>query len=214
MEACEFTGWTEHNVSDPGITLIELFAWMTEMTIYRLNRLPEKIHLALLDLLGLGLDPPEAASADIRFRLKREASQPVEIRAFTTEVATPRTPEADPVIFQTQRDFSIPALKPVAYIVEHAGRLERVNVDDAGVANPLGPLQQPFGTPRDLALYLGFEQDLTRLIVSVDARCAEAHGTGINPDDPPLHWYVSQGNDAWLQVAEVIADTTGGFNYA
>ena len=21
--------WTEHNVSDPGITLIELFAWMT-----------------------------------------------------------------------------------------------------------------------------------------------------------------------------------------
>ena len=27
--------WTEHNVSDPGITLIELFAWMTEMTIYR-----------------------------------------------------------------------------------------------------------------------------------------------------------------------------------
>ena len=33
MEACEFTGWTEHNVSDPGITLIELFAWMTELTI-------------------------------------------------------------------------------------------------------------------------------------------------------------------------------------
>jgi len=213
MDACDLTGWTEHNVSDPGITLIELFAWMTEMTIYRLNRLPEKIHLALLDLLGLGLDPPEAASADIRFRLKREASQPVEIRAFTTEVATPRTPEADPVIFQTQRDFSIPALKPVAYIVEHAGRLERVNVDDAGVANPLGPLQQPFGTPRDLALYLGFEQDLTRLIVRVDAQCAEAHGTGVNPDDPPLHWYVSQGNDAWRD-AEVIADTTGGFNCA
>ena len=30
--------WNEHNVSDPGITLIELFAWMTESTIYRLNR--------------------------------------------------------------------------------------------------------------------------------------------------------------------------------
>jgi hypothetical protein len=32
--------WTEHNVSDPGITLIELVAWMTEMTISRLARVP------------------------------------------------------------------------------------------------------------------------------------------------------------------------------
>ena len=48
--------WTEHNVSDPGITLIELFAWMTEMTIYRLNRVPDKLHVALLDLLGIRLD--------------------------------------------------------------------------------------------------------------------------------------------------------------
>ena len=37
--------WTEHNVSDPGVTLIELFAWMTEMTIYRLNRVPDKLHV-------------------------------------------------------------------------------------------------------------------------------------------------------------------------
>ncbi len=44
--------WTEHNVSDPGITLIELFAWMTEMTIYRLNRVPDKLHVSLLELLG------------------------------------------------------------------------------------------------------------------------------------------------------------------
>ena len=53
--------WTEHNVSDPGITLIELFAWMTEMTIYRLNRVPDKLHVALLDLLGIRLDGPTAA---------------------------------------------------------------------------------------------------------------------------------------------------------
>ena len=50
--------WTDHNVSDPGITLIELFAWMTETLVYRLNRVPDKIHVALLDLLGIALDPP------------------------------------------------------------------------------------------------------------------------------------------------------------
>src|SRR6516162_7815029 len=128
MDACDLTGWTEHNVSDPGITLIELFAWMTEMTIYRLNRLPEKIHLALLDLLGLGLDPPEAASVDVWFRLKQEATEDIRIPAFDTEVATPRTPEAGPVIFQVQDDFTIPALQPVAYVVEHGGKLESVSV--------------------------------------------------------------------------------------
>ena len=32
--------WTDHNVSDPGVTLIELFAWMTDQVLYRLNRVP------------------------------------------------------------------------------------------------------------------------------------------------------------------------------
>ena len=32
--------WTDHNVSDPGVTLIELFAWMTDQLVYRLNRVP------------------------------------------------------------------------------------------------------------------------------------------------------------------------------
>src|SRR4051794_2404263 len=30
--------WTNHNVSDPGVTLIETFAWMTDLLLYRLNR--------------------------------------------------------------------------------------------------------------------------------------------------------------------------------
>ena len=33
--------WTDHNVSDPGVTLIEPFAWMTDQMLYRLNRVPE-----------------------------------------------------------------------------------------------------------------------------------------------------------------------------
>src|SRR5918998_1506654 len=66
--------WTEHNVSDPGITLIELFAWMTEMTIYRLNRVPDKLHVSLLELLGIRLDGPSAAQTSLRFRLAERAA--------------------------------------------------------------------------------------------------------------------------------------------
>ena len=69
--------WTEHNVSDPGITLIELFAWMTEMTIYRLNRVPDKLHVALLDLLGIRLDGPSAATTSLRFRLADKPIEPI-----------------------------------------------------------------------------------------------------------------------------------------
>ena len=51
--------WSEHNVSDPGITLVELFAWMTEMLIYRVNRIPDKLHVALLELLGMKSRAPQ-----------------------------------------------------------------------------------------------------------------------------------------------------------
>ena len=34
--------WTDHNVSDPGVTLIEAFAWMADQLLYRLNRVPDR----------------------------------------------------------------------------------------------------------------------------------------------------------------------------
>ena len=53
--------WTNHNPSDPGITLIELAAWMTDLLIYRLNQVPDKNYVAFLNLLGIKLRPPRAA---------------------------------------------------------------------------------------------------------------------------------------------------------
>ncbi len=44
--------WTHHNPADPGITLIELFAWLTEMLIYRVNRLSEEHVRTFLRLLN------------------------------------------------------------------------------------------------------------------------------------------------------------------
>ena len=53
--------WTDYNVSDPGVTLIELFAWMTEMITYRLNLVPEKNYIRFMDLLGVQLQPANSA---------------------------------------------------------------------------------------------------------------------------------------------------------
>src|SRR5882757_8974935 len=61
--------WTNHNVSDPGVALIELFAWMSEMIIFRLNQTPDKLYTQFLNLLGVRPYPAQAATVDLTFWL-------------------------------------------------------------------------------------------------------------------------------------------------
>jgi predicted phage baseplate assembly protein len=204
--------WTEHNVSDPGITLIELFAWMTEMLIYRVNRVPDKLHVALLELLGVQLHGPTAARTHVRFRLAAPPEQEVDIPAGTTEVGTLRTAAEESIVFQVSESFTIPPLRPSAYVVERGGQYKTISVAD-GMARPQGPDRLPFASPPQVgdALYLGFEEDIAHLLVSIQIDGSMARGAGVNPDDPPLIWEVSQAGGAWGR-AEVLIDDTGGFN--
>ena len=61
--------WTDHNVSDPGITLVELFAWLTEQYLFRLNQVPDKNFITFLDLIGVRLQPAQPAKGDVTFTL-------------------------------------------------------------------------------------------------------------------------------------------------
>jgi len=207
--------WSEHNVSDPGITLIELFAWMTDMLVYRLNRVPDKLHVALLELLGVTLAPPAPASTEVRLRLAAAAVEPVRVPAWDTEVGTIRTPREESIVFQTSADFTIPALKPKAYLIEHDGAAREIPVG-SGVARPRGGDQAPFAAPPvpGDALYLGFDHSLSRLVIGVSVECSQARGAGVDPEDPPLRWEYSTGEGVlgWRE-ATVLADHTGGFNY-
>ncbi len=47
-----YPAWTDHNPTDPGIALIELFAWFTEMLLYRINRVPPQNIETFLKLLN------------------------------------------------------------------------------------------------------------------------------------------------------------------
>jgi len=58
--------WTNHNPSDPGITLVELFAWLCEMIIYRIDQVPEENYLRFINLLGIQLKDGEELSSGIR----------------------------------------------------------------------------------------------------------------------------------------------------
>jgi hypothetical protein len=53
--------WTHARAGDPGRTLLELFAWLGEALLYRVNLVPEKQRLAFLRLLGVEPRPAQAA---------------------------------------------------------------------------------------------------------------------------------------------------------
>ena len=53
--------WTNFNKSDPGITLIEVFAFLAENLLYRSNLIPERNRLKFLNLLGIPLSPGSPA---------------------------------------------------------------------------------------------------------------------------------------------------------
>ena len=197
---------------DPGITLTELFAWMTGLGVERLARLPDKLHLALLDMLGIELRAPAAARADVRLRLSAPAQRPVNIRAGT-EIGTMRSATEAAIVFNVDEDFAIPPARPSAYAIERAGTVREIGVAD-GVAYPHGPDRIPFAQPPVVgdALYLGFDESIARLLVQVSIGASMARGAGVRPEDPPLRWEASQGEGAWAEV-EVLADRTGGFNY-
>lgn len=93
-------GWTDHNPSDPGIALIELFAWLTEMTLYRVNRIPERNYRTFLTLLdGRPRDTATMSlDEDIRATLQdlRERWRAVTADDYEYLVATqwPESPQA------------------------------------------------------------------------------------------------------------------------
>src|SRR6266487_6436917 len=63
--------WTNFNDSDPGITIIQLFAFMTETLLYRSNRIPEANRRKFLTLLGVGLQPATPGRGLVIFRNER-----------------------------------------------------------------------------------------------------------------------------------------------
>jgi predicted phage baseplate assembly protein len=110
--------WTNHNSSDPGVTLLELYAWMTEMVIYRLNKVPEKNFLTFLDLIGVRLQPPEPGRAVLEFTPAEGTEGELVVRKGT-QVATLQSGGGDPVTFETLRDLSLLPVKVARAISSH-----------------------------------------------------------------------------------------------
>jgi hypothetical protein len=73
--------WTNFNDSDPGITIVQLFAFMTENLLYRSNRIPEANRKKFLALLGIPLQPASPGRGIVVFRNDRGPVKPWPVEA-------------------------------------------------------------------------------------------------------------------------------------
>ena len=95
--------WTNFNASDPGVTLVELFAFMTESLLYRANTMPDRNRRKFLSLLGLPLQPAASARGLVSFANERgpletlTLSHGVEVRAGQIGFRTDRGLDVLPV---------------------------------------------------------------------------------------------------------------------
>lgn len=202
--------WTNHNLSDPGVALIELFAWMTEMLLFRLNQVPDRLYTKFLDLVGITPFPPAVARAELTFWLSTALPQAVVVPAATT-VATAAGALGGEVTFSTVEDLVI---APPALVAAKTARA----VDDQQVVDVWDDLRFAGSdltcfTSDPLAAgdvtYLGFEGSLAGALLRLSVG-ASIEGIGVDPGDPPLSWEVWTG-EAWVP-ARVHSDTTGGLN--
>jgi hypothetical protein len=97
--------WTDFNDSDPGVTLIQLFAYLAEQIGYRLNLVPEKNYIELLKLLGIELQPAQAATT----RLALLLSDPPTLTGYTLRAgARARAKKGQPPpTFETDADADV-----------------------------------------------------------------------------------------------------------
>ena len=204
----QWTGWTDHNVSDPGVTLIETFAYMVDQLLYRLNRMPDRTYVKLLDLIGLQLHAPVAAVAPVTFWLSAPQATTTVVPQGT-EVATERTETMESVVFRTMADLPVVACRLTGVGTVPLGG------GFADLSDPLSAgrevsLFSPRPTPGD-ACYVALSAAVPSCVVALRV-FGRVEGYGIDPLRPPRAWQAWTGTD-WVDC-EIERDETGGFNRA
>lgn len=104
-----YSEWTNFNKSDPGMTLVELHAWMTETILYELNRVPELNYIKFLDLLDIKALPAQPALTDLSFTLAK-LDKPDDVLTVAIPkgavVAVDDPDLAQDIVFETDRTLT------------------------------------------------------------------------------------------------------------
>ena len=210
--------WTDHNVHDPGITFIELFAWLAEMQIYQLNRVGEKHREVFGRLAGVRRRPRTPARVDVL------AIGDLRARVLPLPAETQLTPlEGDEIVFETTAEVVLTRSRLLrVVVVDDSGPVDQTEANEK-----FGIAFLAFGEQAraDAELRLGFdgfypeEEQTIRLAVDVftadlGARCGPdlpvpanggENGVGVQPVD--LAWEYLGPGAQWLPLT-LVGDET------
>ena len=153
------SGWNDLSPSDPGAVLLEAFAHLTGLLIYRMNRVPEKVYVELLRLIGVKISPPAAARARLRFSIVKPQAEALNI-AVGTRVTVARAGGGEAPVFVTTGSV---AIAPGETVVEGVLALNctQINAEVAGLGTGLPrqavtvrqpPIIAPTGDELDLVV--------------------------------------------------------------
>jgi len=132
--------WTHVREGDPGRTLIELFAFLGDALLYRVNQIPEKQRRVFLNLLGMPRRPATPARGLIQLALPDEAREAVDLRTRATI--------AKPLPFETTEEVSLAPISGEVYQKRRLGSEERRELDET-----LAQLQALYG-PQPIEPYV------------------------------------------------------------
>ena len=216
--------WTNYNPSDPGITLIELFAWLTDQMLMRFNQVPRRNYITFLEMLGMRLQPPTPAQTELTFYLVAELPDAYTIPQGI-EVAVERSSHPNPIIFSTDEPLTITKPKInhllTAEIAENKPQILRDRLTN------FWTLREAEWSGSELALFNEHPQPgncfylvldpadpIAGNAIALTVKGQEATPTGINPNAPPRSWQAWNGNQWQPILLTETDDGTQGFSFS
>lgn len=152
--------WTDHNIHDPGITLIELFAWLTEANIYSINRIPDRHKRKFLSLIGISPQPPCPSHTVLGFSLHDKDNKTQLFSLPATVEFSGNSPSGERVQFRTLTEITPAPVRIEMILVKNSKGFE--NVTGSWLR---GEGFYVFGTipqQKNSELYIGFSKPLPK----------------------------------------------------
>lgn len=166
--------WTDVNDNDPGITMVQVFAWLAELLTYRMSKVPELNYIKFLQLLGLELNPAEAAQAEVTFPVKSSFTDAYVIVPSRTQLTAESPEGGPPITFETERALIALRAQLISVLAYDGYAYTSVTSENdtplTGESQETARGFQPFGPEANVesALLLGFDFAAAFPAVEVD----------------------------------------------
>lgn len=175
--------WTNHNASDPGIALIELFSVLAEQLGYRLDRVPDKNYVEFLKLLGIRLQPAAAARTRVALILDRPETKVATVLSAGTRIEA--NVGAPPPRFETDVDVDVIPAQLAALVTT--------------VANDLRELSPGVEPPGDLGEQAEFIEQ--RFTLAWDGKTPKLEAMPSTPVSLLVHQIEGAQRHLWIGLA-------------